>query len=107
VRYVLDNRAGTVRVGMAAQLDIALESVEAAVSIPHSAIVMDQGLPTAYVMLEGELFQRRELALGVRDGDHVEVRSGLSAGERVATRGAYLVRLAALAPAGFGHGHAH
>jgi len=64
-------------------------------------------LATAYVMLEGELFQRRELELGLRDGDRVEVLQGIAAGERVATRGAWVVKLAALSPASFGAGHAH
>lgn len=68
---------------------------------------MDQGLPTALVMLEGELFQKRELELGVRDGTWVEVLRGIERGERVATRGAYMVKLAALSPASFGAGHAH
>lgn len=68
---------------------------------------MDQGLPTAYVMLEGELFQKRDLELGARDGTWVEVLRGLEPGERVATRGAYVVKLAGLSPASFGANHAH
>ena len=107
VRYELDNKDAAVRVGMLASLEIATQSVEAEVSIPFEAVVMDQGLPTAYVMLEGELFQKRDLELGTRDGEWVEVRRGIDAGERVASRGAYLVKLAALSPASFGHGHAH
>jgi cobalt-zinc-cadmium efflux system membrane fusion protein len=59
------------------------------------------------VMLEGELFQKRDLELGVKDGAWVEVLRGVEAGERVATRGAYIVKLAALSPASFGAGHAH
>ncbi len=107
VRYELVNSDGAVRPGMLAELEIATGRVEAAVAIPMEAVVMDQGLPTAYVMLEGELFQKRELELGVQDGDLVEVRRGLEPGERVATRGAYVVKLAAHSPASFGAGHAH
>jgi RND family efflux transporter MFP subunit len=107
VRYELQNADGAVRPGMLAELEIATSQVEAAVAIPMQAVVVDQGLPTAYVMLEGELFQKRELELGVKDGDWVEVRRGLEPGERVATRGAYIVKLAALSPASFGAGHAH
>ena len=103
----LENSDAAVRVGMVADLAIATGSVDAAVSIPFEAVVMDQGIPTAYVMLEGELFHERDLELGVRDGDWIEVRRGIEPGERLATRGAYLVRLAALSPASFGAGHAH
>jgi hypothetical protein len=45
--------------------------------------------------------------LGQRDGDYVEVLNGLAEGEHVVVRGAHLVKLAAAAPASFGHGHAH
>ena len=107
VRYALENPEGSVRPGMLAELQISTREHEARVSIPLEAVILDQGLPTAYVMLEGELFQRRDLELGTKDGEFVEVLSGLEPGERVATRGAYIVKLAALSPASFGAGHAH
>jgi len=107
VRYELDNPDGAVRPGMLAELHLATGEQPARVVLPSEAIVLDQGLPTAYVMLEGELFQRRDLELGLKDGAWVEVLSGIEPGERVATRGAYIVKLAALSPASFGAGHAH
>jgi RND family efflux transporter MFP subunit len=107
VRYELDNADGAVRPGMLAELLIATGEREAAVAIPAEAVLMDQGIPTAYVMLEGELFQKRDLELGLRDGEWVEVKRGIERGEHVATRGAYIVKLAALSPASFGPGHAH
>lgn len=107
LRCELPNVDGAIRSGMLAELEIATEKVAANVVIPVEAVVMDQGLPTAYVMLEGELFAKRDLELGVKDGDRVEVRRGIKAGERIATRGAYLVKLAALSPASFGAGHQH
>jgi multidrug efflux pump subunit AcrA (membrane-fusion protein) len=60
-----------------------------------------------YVMLGGESFERRVVRLGIRDGDYVQVVDGIAPGERVVTRGAYLVRLAGSSPAAAGHGHAH
>ena len=107
VRYELENADGAVRPGMLAELHISTGEREAPVAIPVEAVIMDQGLPTAYVMLEGELFQRRDLELGAEDGTWVEVLRGVQSGERVATRGAYIVKLAALSPASFGAGHAH
>jgi RND family efflux transporter MFP subunit len=107
VRCELDNQDGRIRAGMLAEIELGVERVEAAVSIPADAVVMDQGLPTAYVMLDGEMFQKRDLELGIRDGSMVEVRRGGGAGERIATRGAYVVKLAAFSPASFGAGHQH
>jgi hypothetical protein len=68
---------------------------------------MDQGQPTAWVMLTGEEFSKRVLRLGLRDAGRVEVFEGVAAGEHVATRGATDIRLASLSPASFGAGHAH
>jgi membrane fusion protein, heavy metal efflux system len=107
LRCELANADGALKAGMLAELEISVARVDAAVVLPVEAVVTDQGLPTAYVMLEGELFQKRELELGVKDGAFVEVRRGVVVGERVATRGAHLVRLAALSPASFGAGHQH
>jgi len=107
VRYALPPSAVAVRPGMLADLEIGVDVIDAPVVIPLQAVVMDQGLPTAYVMVHGELFQRRDLTLGLRDGDFVEVLGGLAVGEHVATRSAATIRLAALSPASFGHGHAH
>ncbi len=107
LRCEVSNADGSLKSGMLAELSIALEQVDAAVTIPAEAIVIDQGMPTAYVMLEGELFQKRDLELGIQDRDRVEVRRGIAAGERVATRGAYVVKLAALSPQSFGAGHQH
>lgn len=107
LRYELAVTGAVVRPGMLAELEVAVESVDADVVIPYEAVVIEGGLPFAYVMHEGEMFERREIELGLRDGDLVEVLAGVDVDERVATRGATTVRLAAMAPASFGHQHQH
>jgi hypothetical protein len=47
------------------------------------------------------------VTLGARAGNVVQVMSGVSAGERVVTKGAYLVRLASLSTQVPSHGHVH
>jgi len=44
---------------------------------------------------------------GNRQGNRVQITAGLSAGERVVTRGAFLIRLASKSTEGAAHGHAH
>jgi membrane fusion protein, heavy metal efflux system len=107
LRYEVSNSPARLRAGMFA--DVYLETGQAinAVVVPEVAIVMDNGRPVVFVLLDGETFQKRELELGIRDGGLVEVRSGLEAGERLVTKGAYLVKLASASPASFGEGHAH
>jgi membrane fusion protein, heavy metal efflux system len=76
-------------------------------AVPESAIVDDAGQTVVFVQLGGESFERRVVETGIRDAGHLEIVSGLAAGERIVTRGAYLVRLAAASPSEAGVGHTH
>lgn len=76
-------------------------------SVPASAISNEGGQPFVYVQVEGEAFERRPVAVGIRSGDLVEIRGDVRPGERVVTVGTAAVRAAAASPASFGHGHAH
>ncbi|WP_145066675.1 efflux RND transporter periplasmic adaptor subunit [Engelhardtia mirabilis] len=107
LRFAADNPDGLLRAGMYVDLQLATGSAAEAVAVPTTAVVTESGQPIAFVLLDGETFQKRYLELGPRDGDLVSVRAGLEPGERVVTAGAYLLRLASASPAEFGHGHAH
>jgi len=95
------------RVGMFAHVHIWTGDAVDSVAVPEAALSDESGQDVVYVMTGGESFERRVVRLGIRDGDYVQVGSGLKAGERIVTRGAYLVRLAGASPAAAGHGHAH
>ncbi len=107
VVYELPNPDGLLRVGMFADVHLETQVATEAVAIPEEAILMDNGRPTAFVLLGGERFQRRELVLGIRDNGFAEVKAGIEAGERVVTKGAYAIKLASLSPESFSAGHAH
>lgn len=107
VHYEVENPERLLKIGMF--LDVALETARAddTVAIPESAIVDEDGRPIAYVELDGEAFQKRDLELGLRDGGLVQVKQGLSEGERVVTKGAYAIRLASVSAVIPAHGHSH
>ena len=107
IRYEVPNPDGVFRIGMFADVHIETAVSLGAVAVPDEAIVMDNGRPIAFVLLSGETFQKRDLVLGIRDGRYVEVKQGIAEGERVVTKGAYLVKLASSSPASFGEGHVH
>ena len=107
LHYEAENTTGLFRDGMFADVFLETQRAVSAIAIPEESIVMDGGQPTAFVLVEGETFQKRTLQVGIRDGDFVEVLSGIEAGERVVTQGAYMVKLASASPASFGHGHVH
>ncbi len=107
VIYELPNPEGLLRVGMFADVHLETLTVVDAVAVPEEAVVLDNGRPIAFVLISGESFQRRDLEIGIRDNGLVQVVSGINGGERVATKGAYAIKLSSLTPAAFGHGHGH
>lgn len=101
------NPDGALRPGMTLSLHVETTAAREALAIPVSAVVDEEGRPIAFVQRSGETFEKRDLELGTRDGPFVEVVSGLRAGDRVVTKGAYAVRLASVSTAIPAHGHAH
>jgi RND family efflux transporter MFP subunit len=75
--------------------------------VPNDAVLMEAGRPYVFVQLGGEHFARRFIEIAARDGDRVGVASGVRPGERVVTRGAYDVQLAAAAGGLPAEGHVH
>jgi cobalt-zinc-cadmium efflux system membrane fusion protein len=94
-------------IGMAVQAQVFAGGAREAVAIPASSVLDEGGLSLVFVQLGGESFERRQVRLGAREGDWVEVLDGLTPGSRVVSRGAYLVKLASTGTAQIGHGHAH
>ncbi|HEY2919887.1 MAG TPA: efflux RND transporter periplasmic adaptor subunit [Candidatus Binatia bacterium] len=101
------NDEGRLKIGLRGDLAIATGEKIRGLAIPLATVVDDKGVPVAFVQAEGETFERRELELGIRSDGYAEVKSGLKAGERVVTKGAYRVHLASLSSALPAHGHAH
>ncbi len=75
-------------------------------SVPVSALTEEQGIYFVYVQLDKEGYEKREVKPGISDGERTEVLSGLAAGERVVSRGAYHIKIST-ASASIPHGHEH
>ena len=92
---------------MFAELLVETRRRQKALAIPKTAVMDEAGETVVYVQVGGESFQRRRVELGIRDAGLVEIRRGVEPGERVATKGAYSIRLATLSKQVIGHGHTH
>ena len=77
------------------------------VTVPVSALTDEQGLNFVYIQTDPTCYERREVVIGQTDGERVEIKSGLKAGEKVVTEGAVQVRLAGASTAIPGHTHNH
>jgi RND family efflux transporter MFP subunit len=75
------------------------------VAVPATALLEQKGVWTVYVATGAESFARRNVETGIRDGGFVEIVEGLDPGDKVVTRGAYYVKLAATTSGVGGHHH--
>jgi RND family efflux transporter MFP subunit len=107
ITFAFDNRTLGLPVGQAVLLHLLTDTAAPRPVVPAAAIVDDAGRPIVFVQREGETFERRAVTLGPRSGDLVQITEGVETGDRVVTRGAYLVRLASLSTSVPAHGHVH
>jgi biotin carboxyl carrier protein len=107
VRYEIPNPDHALRVGLLADVAIETQVAQGVVAVPEGAVVEEEGRPIAYVLLDGESFQKRDLELGLKGHGLVEVKKGLEPGERVVVSGAYAIRLSSVSGVIPAHGHTH
>ncbi len=105
--FAFDNRTKRLAVGETTSLYLLMAETAVHPLVPADAVVDDAGRPIVFVQREGETFERRAVRLGARSGDRVQILDGVKTGERIVTKGAYLVRLASLSTSVPAHGHVH
>lgn len=77
-----------VRAGYSANADIMIENRENIIVIPESAIEFTNGKPYVYVLksapdADPQIFDKREIEIGLSDGINVEVTKGITTKERL------------------------
>ena len=98
---------GSLIPGQAVEVYLKSRPIENALVLPMSALLEEQGNFFVYVQVAGESFNKRQVKIGAQDGASVQIISGLNPGERVVTKGAYLVKLATQSGSVPAHGHEH
>lgn len=107
VLYEVPNPSNSIRIGSVARVLLKTGKRVEGVLIPSSAVLDEDGRAIAYVQVEGERFEKRELTVVGTDKGRTVVTAGIKAGERVVTGAAYQVRLASLSTSVPAHGHEH
>lgn len=74
--------------------------------IPISSLIEEQGVFSVYLQVHDDAFKKQEVKLGESDGEKVEITSGIKAGDKVVSKGAYQIKLASASSA-IPHGHEH
>ena len=98
---------GSLIPGQAVEVYLKARPIDHALVLPLSALIEEQGKFFVYIQVSGESFDKREIKTGAQDGTSVQIISGLNPGERVVTRGAYMVKLATQSGSAPAHGHEH
>ena len=89
-RIVLPNPGGRVKPGMYAIVRLT-SPTGMALTIPSSALVETGERAFVFVEMRGGALAPRDVRVGRRAGDYVEVLSGVSAGQRVVTSAQFLI----------------
>ncbi len=82
VEAEVPNQQGQLRPGSFANAEIVLQAQEKAIVVPASALVTFAGVDKVLVVKDGKSLEKR-VNTGRRDGDRIEIVSGLGAGEQV------------------------
>jgi Cu(I)/Ag(I) efflux system membrane fusion protein len=90
VRIDVDNRDGALKPEMFADVTLA-EAKRDVTAVPQSAVLNTGTRSIVFVVDDKGTFQPREIQAGASDGNFVEVRSGIEAGEKVATQANFLI----------------
>ncbi|UYW31906.1 efflux RND transporter periplasmic adaptor subunit [Methylorubrum extorquens] len=91
VRIELANPDGTLLPDMYADVEIATGAPSPVVAVPDDAVI-DTGERQVVLLDRGEgRFEPKEVKVGVRGGGYVEVREGVTAGDRVVTAANFLI----------------
>ena len=80
----------TIRSGYSANAEIELQRVENVLTIPESAIQFEDEKTFVYVLKEDGTYEQRPVETGLSDGVNIEIKSGLSLGEKV--RGPQIIK---------------
>ena len=92
VRCVVPNQDGRLKLDMYASVRLPAARNRTALAIPASAVQELEGKQIAFVQRDATHFEKRELTLGESAGQWIEVKGGVSAGEKVASQGVFYLK---------------
>lgn len=108
IRLEVDNEDRALKPGMFARITVSLDKRRVGILLPADAVLENGGQRIVFVPEGSGRFEVRQVSVGAVTRTHVEILSGLEAGERVVTRGAFQLKASMVTSALGGHaGHGH
>ena len=111
VYVLLENPELQLRPNMQASVSISIGDPQEVLAVPQRAVLGDLGNLFVFVR-DGTSFERRNVVIGMKSGDQVEIVEGVLPGDNVVTEGHYQLQFATgpkkeEAAAADEHGHSH
>jgi cobalt-zinc-cadmium efflux system membrane fusion protein len=97
-RAVVPNTNGQLRPGLFVDGEVILDEVRAPVAVRASALQTLDEKPVVFVEV-AKGFEVREVTIGERDDEHVQIKSGVASGEKYATENSFLLKSELARPA--------
>jgi Cu(I)/Ag(I) efflux system membrane fusion protein len=90
IRITIPNQSNQLRPGMSAYV-VLKGGQRNVLSLPMDAVIRDAKGATVWVQTGKNTFKNKMVTVGMESGDRIEITYGLTQGEAVVTRGAYLI----------------
>jgi multidrug efflux pump subunit AcrA (membrane-fusion protein) len=85
---LIDTPEGDISPGLQGRMEIATGKNDPVLAVPKRAVLGEMGTFFVYV-IDGLEVERRDVMLGAKSGQHIEIKEGVEAGEQVVTQGNY------------------
>ena len=90
-RCVVRNPEGNLKPGLFVDGEVVTGEVDVAIAVRNSALQTLEGKTVVFVQ-EGDGFEAREVGLGVKDKDRVEVTHGLEPGDKYVAENSFIIK---------------
>ena len=96
VRCVVDNRDGALKLDMFATVLLGTTEERQALAVPADAVQQVDNQPVVFIRQSDTRFERRDVQVGRRSGQLVEILGGLEDGQMVVGKGSFYLKTALL-----------
>ena len=86
VTLAVPNEDATLKAGMFTRVELKYDTHLDVLTVPYNALINQDNTQALYVIKDAKA-QRREVSLGFRENNTVEILSGVEAGEQIVIRG--------------------
>lgn len=86
IRLILENQDKTLKPGMSSQVVLSTDQVKQVLAVPISAVLTEDNESYVYVVSE-DIAEKRNVLIGRKTDEHIEIIEGLSEGESIAIVG--------------------